>query len=153
MLCVLGTTIQHQGKEPGQRNTTKNHSRLRGICQTRDIFKSNIAICLKKQVYNACVLSAMTYGAEIWTLIKQAHTKGAAAQTKMGRHPLNITHHVRKTNILVRDRTKVISIISNVRKMKWSWAGHINRLKDDRWTSRVTTCRSYDKKRRQGVPA
>ena len=34
-------------------------------------------------------------------------------------------------------------IIYTVRKMKWSWAGHINRLKDDRWTSRVTTWRPY----------
>ena len=49
----------------------------------------------------------------------------------------------RKTNIWVRARTKVIDldIISNVRKMKWSWAGHINRLKDDRWTLHVTTWR------------
>ena len=30
---------------------------------------------------------------------------------------------------------------------------NINRLKDDRWTSRVTTWRPYDKKRRQGRPA
>ena len=43
-------------------------------------------------------------------------------------------------------------IIYTVRKMKWSWAGHINRLKDDRWTSRVTAWRPYDKKRRQGRP-
>ena len=46
-------------------------------------------------------------------------------------------------------RTKVVDITSNVRQMKWSWAGHINRLKDDRWTSRVTTWKPYDKKRRQ----
>ena len=32
----------------------------------RDIFKSNLAICLKRQVYNSCVLPAMTYGAETW---------------------------------------------------------------------------------------
>ena len=32
-------------------------------------------------------------------------------------------------------------------------AGHINRIKDDRWTLRVTTWRPYDKKRRQGRPA
>ena len=38
-------------------------------------------------------------------------------------------------------------------EMKWSWAGHINRLKDDRWTSRVTTWIPYDKKIRQGRPA
>ena len=38
----------------------------------RDIFKSNLAICPKRQVYNSCVLPAMTYGSETWTLIKQA---------------------------------------------------------------------------------
>ena len=30
----------------------------------RYIFKSNLAICLKRQVYYSCVLPAMTYGAE-----------------------------------------------------------------------------------------
>ena len=113
----------------------------------RDIFKSNLAICLKRQVYNSCVLPAMTYGADTWTLTKQAQNKLAAAQTKMERSMLNITYKDRKTNIWVRERTKVIDIINTVRKMKWSWAGHINRLKDDRWTSRVTTWRPYDKKR------
>ena len=65
------------------------------------------------------------------------------------------TSHTRtkKTNIWDRERTKVIDIINTVRKMKWSWAGHINRLKDDRWTSRVTSWRPYDKKRRQGRSA
>ena len=119
----------------------------------RDIFKSNLAICLKRQVYNSCVLPAMTYGAETWTLTKQAQNKLAAAQTKMERSMLNITYKDRRTNIWIRERTKLIDIIYTVRKMKWSWAGHINRLKDDRWTSRVTTWRPCDKKRRQGRPA
>ena len=104
-------------------------------------------------LYNSCVLPAMTYGAETWTLTKQAQNKLAAAQTKMERSMLNITYKDRRTNIWVRERTKLIDIIFTVRKMKWSWAGHINRLKDDRWTSRVTTWRPYDKKRRQGRPA
>ena len=33
-LRVLGTTLQPQGKEPGQRDTTKNRGRLGGIRQT-----------------------------------------------------------------------------------------------------------------------
>ena len=119
----------------------------------RDIFKSNLAICLKRPVYNSCLLPAMTYGAETWTLTKQAQNKLEATQTKMERSMLNITYKDRKTNIWVRERTKLIDIIYTVRKMKWSWAGHINRLKDDQWTSRVTTWRPYDKKRRQGRPA
>ena len=73
----------------------------------------------------------MTYGAETWKLTKQAQNKLAAAQTKLDRSMLNITYKDRKTNIWVRERTKVIDIINTVRKMKWSWAGHINRVKDD----------------------
>ena len=57
----------------------------------RHIFKSNLAICLKRQVYNSCVLPAMTYGAETWTLTKQAQNKPAAAQTNMERSMLNTT--------------------------------------------------------------
>ena len=34
-----------------------------------------------------------------------------------------------------------IAMKLKMKKMKWSWAGHINRLNDDRWTSRVTTWR------------
>ena len=74
----------------------------------RDIFKSNLAICLKRQVYNSCVVPAMTYGADTWTLTKQAHNKRAATQTKMERSMLNITYKDRKTNIWVRERTKFI---------------------------------------------
>ena len=77
----------------------------------RDIFKSNIAICLKKQVYNSCMLPYMTYGAETWTLTNQAQRKLAAAQTKMERSMLNITHKYRKT-VWVRERTKVIDTIN-----------------------------------------
>ena len=109
--------------------------------------------CLKRQVYNSCVLPAMTYGADTWTLTKQTHNKLAAAQTKMERSMLNITYKDRKTNIWVRDGSKVIDIISNVRQMKWSSAGHINRLKNDRRTSRVTTWKPYDKKIRLVRPA
>ena len=106
-----------------------------------DIFKSNLAICLKRQVYNSCVQPAMTYGADSWTLTKQAPNKLAAAQTKMERRMLNITSKYRNTNIWGREMTTVLYQINTVRKMKWSWVGHINRLKDDRWTSRVTTWR------------
>ena len=82
----------------------------------RDIFKNNLDICLKRQVYNSCVLPAMRYGAVTWTVTKQAQNKLAAAQTKMERSMLNITYKDRKTNIWVRKQTKVIYIISNVIK-------------------------------------
>ena len=73
----------------------------------RDILKSNLAICLKRNVYNSCVLPAMIYGADTWTLTKQAQNKLAAAQTKMERSMLHITYNDMKTNIWVRERNKI----------------------------------------------
>ena len=51
----------------------------------RDIFKSNIGTCLLRQVYNTCVLPAMTYGVETWALTTQAKNNLAAADKKRGK--------------------------------------------------------------------
>ncbi|KAK2190367.1 hypothetical protein NP493_82g00031 [Ridgeia piscesae] len=105
----------------------------------RDIFKSNIGTCLKRQVYNSCVLLAMTYGAEIWAFTTKAKNTLTAAQTTMERSMLNITYRDRKTNIWVREKTKVTDVIEQVRRRKWTWAGHVSRIRDNRWTLRITT--------------
>ena len=47
------------------------------------------------------------------------------------------------------ERSKVIDIISYLRKMKWSWAGHINRLKDDRWISITCETMRHEKMTRE----
>ena len=113
MLRVLGTTLQPQGKEPGQRDTTKNHCRLGGIRQTPGHLHKQP--CHLSEETGVQLLCAASYGAETWTLTKQAQNKLAAAKPKMERSMLNITYKYRKTNIWVRERTKVIDIINTVR--------------------------------------
>ena len=68
-------------------------------------------------------------------------------------YTLNITYHDRKTNTWVRAKTGVTDVIKTTRRMKWSWAGHISRLKDDRWTKCITTWKPYERKRLRGRPA
>ena len=72
-----------------------------------DIFKSNLANCLKRQVYSSCVLPAMRYGRDMDT-DQASKNKLAPAQTKMERSMLNKTYKDRKTNIWAREKTKVI---------------------------------------------
>ena len=67
-----------------------------------------------------------TYGAEKWNLTKQAQNKLTAAQTKIERSMLNTTYKDRNTSIWVRERTKVIGIISNVRKLSDTREGRWN---------------------------
>jgi len=74
----------------GQRSSTRDKNQDKEIqrritagwiafAKHRDIFKGNIGTCLKRQVYNSCVLPAMTYGAETLTLTTHAKNKLAAA--------------------------------------------------------------------------
>ena len=94
----------------------------------------------------------MTYGAETWTVTSQAKNKLAAAQTKMERNMLNITYRDTKTNIWVRQRTKVTDVVEQIRSRKWTWAGHVSRIRDNRWTLRYTTWKTYERKIPRGRP-
>ena len=65
----------------------------------RDIFKSNVVVCLKRLVQNSWMLPAMKHGADTWTLTRKAQNKLAVAQANMERIMLNITHKDTNTNI------------------------------------------------------
>ena len=119
----------------------------------RDIFKGNIGTCLKRQVYNSCKLPVMTYGTETWALTTHAKNKLAAALTKMESSMLNVIYRDRKTNIWVRDNTNVTDVIEQVRSLKWTWAGYVCRIQDDRWTQSITTWKPYKRKRPRERPA
>ena len=106
-------------------------ARWTAYAKHQDLFKSIHAIYLNRQVYNSCVLPDTTYGAAKWTLTKQAQNKLSAAQTKMERSMLNTTYMVRKTSIWVRERTKVIDIMSNVRTL--------SDTREGRWNAAETT--------------
>ena len=70
--------------------------------------------------------------------VKQKN-KLVAAQTKMERCMLNITYRDRKINTWVRENRKVTYVIEQVRRWKWTWAGHVSRIRDNRWILRITT--------------
>ena len=71
----------------------------------------------------------------------------------MERNRLNITYQDRKTNIWVREKTKVTDVIEQVRRPKLTWTGHVSRIRDSRWTLRITTWKPYEIKRPRGRPA
>ena len=95
----------------------------------------------------------MTFGAETWALTTHRKNKLAAAQTKMERSMLNITYRDRKTNIWISEKTKVTDVIEQVRRRKWTWAGHVSKIQDNRWTLRITNWKPYERKRPRGRPA
>jgi len=63
------------------------------------------------------------------------HSHWTWLSINMERNLLNITYKDRKTNKWVRDQTKVMDIMEIIKNSKWTWAGHISRKTDNRWTA------------------
>ena len=57
---VEGQRYSHKEKNQDKEDTTRIMADWAAYAKHRDIFKSNLAICLKRQVYNSCVLPALT---------------------------------------------------------------------------------------------
>ena len=71
-------------------------------------------------------------------LNKQMTNKLRTAQRAMERKMLDLKLKDKIPCAEIRKRTKIIDIIEYTLKQKWKWAGHIARLKDNRWTRRCT---------------
>jgi Reverse transcriptase (RNA-dependent DNA polymerase) len=121
--------------------------------KNRDIMKSKIPMCLKRKVYNQCVLAAMTYGSQTWAITKRMQERLRITQRSMERAMVGTTRRDRKTNVWLRQQTGVQDIVCKIKKLKWQWAGHIARIQDNRWTKLATEWIPLEGKRKQGRPA
>ena len=103
----------------------------------REIFPDgHLPMSLKRKIFNQCVLPAMTFGCQTWSLGKALVKKLEISQRSMERRMLNVKLKDRIRNTTIRQRTRVTDIVQYVTNTKWKWAGHIARMKDNRWTIR-----------------
>ena len=108
----------------------------------------DIPMSLRSRVYNQCVLTTIVYGAETWSTTKETEQQASNNIACHGLLKISIKHRV--TCIDIRRRTGVKDILEKIREMKWNWAGHIARMKDNRWTKRLTEWQPRTGKRRRG---
>lgn len=119
----------------------------------KHIFKSNIPICLKRKVFDQCILPVLTYGAETLTLTKQSIDKIRITQRKMERSMLGLSLRDRVPNNQLRQMTGITDAIVRITNLKWNWAGHVARFADGRWTKRILEWRPrQDAHRSRGRP-
>lgn len=119
----------------------------------RNIFKSDLPNCLKRKVFDQCVLPVLTYGAETLTLTKKSIEKIQVAQRRMERSMLGITLRDRVPNKTIRQKSGVRDAVETILKLKWNWAGHVARMTDNRWTKRLLEWRPrIEAKRSRGRP-
>ena len=103
------------------------------------IFKNKeIPTCLKRQVYNQCIIPTVTYGSETWNSTKIQTMKLRSMQRAYERIMLNITWRDHKTAEWIREQTKLRDILETISKAKWTLAGHLTRRTDNIWTTKLT---------------
>ena len=116
------------------------------------IMKSKMPLSLKRRVYNQNVLPVIIYGSETWSVTKRLEQKLRTAQRGMERIMLGITWKDKKRASWIRQQTKVEDILCAIKKRKWTWAGHIYRRTDNRWTKLATEWEPRDGARHRGRP-
>ena len=115
-----------------------------------NILRGNLPLCLKKKVFNQCVLPTMTYASETWTTNKKTENKLRTTQRAMERTMIGITRRDRWRNTRVREMTKVQDIVVRIKTSKWRWAGHFARRNN--WTRKSTEWTPRQGRRNRGRP-
>ena len=94
--------------------------------------------CACRQPVSVLLCSPRGY-LDVWSLTKVlVKKKKETSQWAMERRTLNVKLKDRIRNTIIRQRTRVADIVQYVTNTKWKWAGHIARMKDNRWTIRST---------------
>ena len=106
----------------------------------------------KKKLFDACVLPVLTYGMETSVLTKRVTHKLAVTQRAMERRMLGISLRDRRTNVWIRERTKVVDVVERVATLKWRWAGHVARYPGTRWTKKIIEWQPRQGRRGVGRP-
>ncbi|GBP45118.1 Putative uncharacterized transposon-derived protein F52C9.6 [Eumeta japonica] len=118
----------------------------------KEIFKSNLPTFIKTKVMDTCLLPSLTYGCQTWKFSTIATNKINTCQRGLERSMLKIKKLDKIRHTKIRETTKATNALTYAQKLKWKWAGHIARLTDQRWTSRVTRWTGPPGKRRPGRP-
>ncbi|KAK2159571.1 hypothetical protein NP493_1705g00000 [Ridgeia piscesae] len=86
----MSTWDRYQEKtKPGIFNEKSRPDGQQHDAKHRDVFKGNIGTCLKRHVYNSCVLQAMIYGAETWPSKEQASSHTYSDKKEYVKHHIS----------------------------------------------------------------
>ena len=105
--------------------------------QEREVLKSDLDQKRKAEIFNSTVIPAMIYGSETWATTAAEERKLEVTVRAMERSVLGISLRQRVPNEEIRRQSGFRDIVDEIRKSKLSWAGHVSRMRDDRWTSKV----------------
>ena len=131
----LGQTIAMEKKEQNKKFQSEWMECFWKV--QRFFLDMHLPMSLERKVFNQCVLPAMTYGCQTWSLTKALVQKLESSQRAMKRKLLNAKLKDRIRYIIIRQRSRVTDIVQYVTNTKWKWTVHIARINDNGFFSPI----------------
>ena len=129
----LGSTISHDGSLDNEiKERIAKASSAFGRLEERVWSDRNLTINTKLSVYKTCVLSALLYASEVWT-VYQRHVKLLERfHQQCLRRILSIKWQNRTPDTEVLSKAHTLSISALLMRNQMRWAGHLIRMDDSR---------------------
>ena len=151
--CYLGSTISSDlSLDEEISNRIGKSAATFGSLQKRVWSNRKLIIKTKINVYNACILSSLLYGAEGWTTYSHQTRKLNGFHCRCLRKILGIKWHQKVTNVEVLNRANSVSIHSHLSKKRLRWVGHIKRMNNNRIPKKIFFGEARQGRRRVGRP-
>lgn len=116
------------------------------------ITNPEIELNIRSNLFNSNILPALTYGSETWSITKKEEESLRTTQRAIERRICNISKREHRRHSIIRKKSQVKDVQETIYENKRRWAGHIARMKDNRWTARVTDWYPRNGKRKPGRP-
>lgn len=146
----LGQLLSFEDREAQELNARKSAG-WRSFWALQKFFMGDIPIYHKRRLMNACILPVLTYGCQTWSLTEAGKEELAVVSRNMERKMLKISKADHINNKTIRRKSKIKDVNSSAKQLKWKWAGHVQRLDDDRWPKRIENWKP-DGRRKRGRP-
>jgi hypothetical protein len=114
-------------------------------------FQSDLPIYFKRRLMDSCILPILTYGCQCWNFTEKAMEKLAVEQRNMERKMMKIKKISHTRNTKMRKFSKITDVTERAKELKWSWAGHSQRLDDNRW-AKILERWKPEETRKRGTP-
>lgn len=101
---------------------------------------------------NSNLLPSLTYGCQTWKFTSKIKNLITTCQRALERSMLKIKKLDKIRHTKISEITKATNALNYAQKLKWKWAGHVARLKDQRWTKKVTFWKGPPGKKNRGRP-
>ncbi|KAE9421817.1 hypothetical protein Angca_003092, partial [Angiostrongylus cantonensis] len=107
-----------------------------------DVVKRTKNTRLRAHLFDSTVLPALTYASETWSLRKQDERSLSVIERSVERTMLGVSRFAQVRDGIrssdLRQRSKIKDAVLYAKQSKISWAGHVMRMNDNRWTRAVS---------------